>query len=465
MINLKKQKAFIREIEKQNFDFYTILNRYKLSQEDLFKLIENCDPTAQKYLYWIFLRFIKEEIILSDLEGDLFIIKESLTEFNEYSRKQDWIGFKSINRYQTKNKLFNDLDAYKAFKNISVNDIVNKKKLKWVDILDRFDNYIIIKITDPESASILCNDSKWCIRHKETAQKYLMDGPLFLLKNIVPQKNILCFYGSPQNLNRPLSFCNRDGEELEINKTVEILNKLNKFTGFNIENHIELKYFWFSKYLKLRNIKIEELLLSLNGIENVTKKLNYILNFSKKGRNYDLESRFIPNLLQHPFTVLEYMEHLDIREENFYNIEPLLFNPKKLKITSQLINVIRYLQILNYKKRLPQKIEEQIEFFNLKQINLDHLSFIYFYLILLGKDKFSNAELKILEDKLNGKIAWKFSKIMLEFFKYAIKVEKTSESQIDFTYGYFFKFRIEENKIYIVEALNDQKINSFNKCL
>jgi ketosteroid isomerase-like protein len=132
---------------------------------------------AARYVEWI-LKQLKTNTI--KLPEDADRVKQLLIDFNHYKS----IGAADINK---------DIGSYKTIYDLEV--VIDK--LKGIDLKGRAEtrqeyragtqwvnespNYKILEITTPEAAAHYGLNTKWCTSDAETAKKYLIEGPLYII--------------------------------------------------------------------------------------------------------------------------------------------------------------------------------------------------------------------------------------------------------------------------------------------
>lgn len=181
--------------------------------------------------------FINPPINFNHPQTDLEIIKENLNQFlknqHQFKKYNLSTNIRDYNKISLSKALFSCRNFEKQEQEESIEEKI--KNISGAEILGKLNSYIIIKITSSSAASILCKDSSWCVKYKETAEnEYLNKGPLYYLidlskKKSDPERQILVHLYEDE-------FMNRDNDELELEKSKEILEHILRFT------HPDIKY-------------------------------------------------------------------------------------------------------------------------------------------------------------------------------------------------------------------------------
>jgi len=253
-LQLARQKQLINRIENSPLTLEQFLQKFNLKKkEDLFDLIDQTDPTNNnKYSLWILEQFFKNQINQQNPQEDSLILKELLEKFIVYSRKAKWHNANLPTDLQllTKAELFQAIQSFEGAKEQNILELV--QETKGASILGKSGPYLFIKIETPEASQILCQNSAWCVRHPQTAQDYLKDGPLYyILKD--GQQYALVHYATNQ-------FMDPADEELSKAEINQFLPALLKLTHPDLK--IEGKTLWVNPQKELpplRKLNIQEI--------------------------------------------------------------------------------------------------------------------------------------------------------------------------------------------------------------
>ena len=223
-LQLARQKQLINRIENSPLTLEQFLQKFNLKKkEDLFDLIDQTDPTNNnKYSLWILEQFFKNQINQQNPQEDSLILKELLEKFIVYSRKAKWHNANLPTDLQllTKAELFQAIQSFEGAKEQNILELI--QETKGASILGKSGPYLFIKIKSPKASQILCQNSAWCVRHPQTAQNYLKDGPrYYILKD--GQQYALVHYATNQ-------FMDPADEELKAGEINQFLPALLKLT-------------------------------------------------------------------------------------------------------------------------------------------------------------------------------------------------------------------------------------------
>lgn len=163
------------------------LNKAKITGDEAEKVItqiNEADPTGNyaTYTQWLLGQYLKGNFKLEDKDE----AKELLKTFNEETKSK---RLKGVNINQSK---YQDLKAILE-DHLGTSDKASNKLSKELEGTnaefitsytdkETGDKYDLIKVTDPEDAEKLFSGSNWCVRHPDTAKRYLEKGNFLLLR-------------------------------------------------------------------------------------------------------------------------------------------------------------------------------------------------------------------------------------------------------------------------------------------
>ena len=163
------------------------LNKAKITGDEAEKIItqiNEADPTGNyaTYTQWLLGQYLKGNFKLEDKDE----AKELLKTFNEETKSK---RLKGVNINQSK---YQDLKTILE-EHLGTSDKASDKLSKELENTDAEfltsytdketgDKYDLIKVTNPEDAEKLFSGSDWCVRHPDTAEKYLESGNFLLLR-------------------------------------------------------------------------------------------------------------------------------------------------------------------------------------------------------------------------------------------------------------------------------------------
>lgn len=152
--------------------------------EKVIKQINEADPTGNyaTYTQWLLGQYLKGNFKLEDTDE----AKELLKTFNEETKSK---RLKGVNINQSK---YQDLKAILE-DHLGTSDKASDKLSKELENTDAEfltsytdketgDKYDLIKVSDSKDAEKLFSGSDWCVRHPDTAEKYLESGNFLLLR-------------------------------------------------------------------------------------------------------------------------------------------------------------------------------------------------------------------------------------------------------------------------------------------
>jgi hypothetical protein len=245
-----------------------LANKYKLPENQIQKLLE-FDPTPnKKFLDWICKQYNKKNISPDDKDK----INKQLGQFENIKNKQE---FKlhhqtDINKYDPA-KLYDVLSGY------GQESGRHEKKVGRAGgvvlpvgselVLDELP-FKAVKITDPKASEILCSGTNWCTANARTANKYLKDGPLYLIYK--DDKRICLIHYESDQFKEP--------NDSEVNQATKfkLVDLLSDVTGITKENDAQLAYRYASDVAKGRFPEGEAAIAS-----NPSAAFNYAKYFVK----------------------------------------------------------------------------------------------------------------------------------------------------------------------------------------
>ena len=206
---------------------------------DLLRQMAEIDPTRGKYVEWLARQHKAGRIRLPEDSDNL---RDGLTKFEKVKSR---LVQKDIQQY-TPGELYRVIEPFFASKR-QEKLLGRKGKLVLPPgsklVLDK-PPYQVVKITDPKASSILCSGTKWCTANERTAEKYLADGPLYLVyKN--GKRWVLAHYLSDQ-------FMDVYDEKVDPETKFMIVNLLEPVTGIGKKNDPKLAYYYARHIIKGR---------------------------------------------------------------------------------------------------------------------------------------------------------------------------------------------------------------------
>ena len=156
----------------------TISLKTKIPIEKLQQIFEG-DPTPNKmYINWLVKLYQSGNLRFPE---DAERTQEVLNVFNKVKHNTQFKAQYSndIGQYKTIQDLW---DAIRAFQGVDPSREGVKELPKGAQEIYNDGTYRIIKITDPNAAAIMAQNSEWCVRHEETAAQYLKTSILYLVQ-------------------------------------------------------------------------------------------------------------------------------------------------------------------------------------------------------------------------------------------------------------------------------------------
>jgi hypothetical protein len=171
-------------------------NKYKVKDEIIKQLGDEVDPSVDgKYTDWLTRCYRRKQIRLPE---DTEKIKTGLEQFERLKRSPNFTSNKDIGTYQTVGNFLDmvdqstrtDLSKHDQRKEIEQNTKQYMAGAKLID--ERWGNQYY-EVTTAETASAMAQGTQWCTRTESTAQYYLDQAPLFIIRR--ENESVAQFHG------------------------------------------------------------------------------------------------------------------------------------------------------------------------------------------------------------------------------------------------------------------------------
>jgi len=383
-----------------SIQFESWLEEQKLSLEEFKKLLNSVDPLPQgsnlKLALFAAKAWIKGEV---DLKEDSQIIKEDLGEFLKYQRQLGGFNFLAKN---TINDLRIEVDKIKKELKLHELEEVPQNLVLATTTNDKGDRFIALKVETPEQAVELCKDSKWCVRHYETAagRNYLGGNRYLILIRKNGRNYVLLTINQDTRKITEVKDRNNKNTTEEINS--EIYPTLKEIFKGNEKELIILKYKFDPK--NLGNFDIQELSrLGFSPSEIVDFMILYAKTNPGEEKKFEEYLLKIKELRQGAFNEInKYIR--EVRPRPWPAFEKILLDTLKLGGSPQFAlnymrysgkrirwpeveefilkspsyyQIIEYMRLANIKKRLPEVEDLLFKFAPVREI-VDYMEIVEF---------------------------------------------------------------------------------------
>jgi hypothetical protein len=148
----------------------SVSKKLGLTPEQVVAYAHEVDPT-EKYEVWLLKQMGFKNIILPE---DADRVKKTLKQFEQLNHRKQ-LKFQNINQYKSIMDLENEIDSLlpKELSDAYSYDVQEFLKLPGVSVYGQNNEWFILKVTDPESLTILGDSTEWCTRHIDMAKRYL----------------------------------------------------------------------------------------------------------------------------------------------------------------------------------------------------------------------------------------------------------------------------------------------------
>jgi len=173
-------KHVLKQIEAISTGKIVQLENMGLSEEQI-KLVDNADPTHNKYVVWLARMFLEGKLRLPE---DTQIISNAIKQFDLIKNKRVFEEEKDLNKYSSPGGLYKVLEKYE---DRSEEESSLTKRLEKADsgakLAVRGSGFEWYEITTAEAAHFMGSGTKWCTVPLESnySKEYLEKGPLYIL--------------------------------------------------------------------------------------------------------------------------------------------------------------------------------------------------------------------------------------------------------------------------------------------
>jgi hypothetical protein len=141
--------------------------------------IAQADPTTSKtYITWLLRQTQAGNI---EPEEDAETLRDTLAQFDQFKRRNNWQGERDINRYQAAADLYDQVERYHQ-QNPQGRPGQGQQNPQGIGReVGRSGPYRMYEISTPEQAMQAAQGTAWCVSGRETARRYLGRGTLHML--------------------------------------------------------------------------------------------------------------------------------------------------------------------------------------------------------------------------------------------------------------------------------------------
>jgi hypothetical protein len=173
----KYSQLYLAKATKEQIN--SVAKKLNLSPEQIISYVQEVDSTG-KYEVWLLKQMAFRNIILPE---DKERIQKTLKNFEKLNQRKQ-LKFTNINQYKTAEELEKEIISILP-KELEENynfKVQEYLKLPGVSFYGQNSDYLILKVTDPESLTVLGDSTEWCTRHLNHAEYYIkQDGAQYVV--------------------------------------------------------------------------------------------------------------------------------------------------------------------------------------------------------------------------------------------------------------------------------------------